>query len=103
MFDRVAKIYTIVGEIKSVSDEEAEEQNVEQMLGVWRKHQRAMLGFTCSKTFVLPRVLMVVDSALVLYSLPQLPFSDNVRNESLRVLAELFFAFTSFVDTSIDP
>ena len=69
------------------------------MLGVWRKHQRAMLGFTCNKAFVLPRVLMVDNNSLVLYSFPELPLSENNLSDSLRMLAELFLAFTSFVDT----
>ena len=95
VFDHSAKIYTIVGEI----NDEAEQQNIEQMLGVWRKHQRAMLGFTCNKAFVLPRVLMVDNNSLVLYSFPELPLSENNLSDSLRMLAELFLAFTSFVDT----
>ena len=66
VFDHSAMIYTIVGEIKCDNDE-AEQQNIQQMLGVWRKHQRAMLGFTCNETFVLPRVLMAEDNSLVLY------------------------------------
>ena len=98
VFDHSTKIYTIVGEIECDNDE-AEQQNIEQMLGVWRKHQRAMLGFTCNKTFVLPRVLMAEDNSLVLYSFPKLPLSENDLSKSLRMLAELFLAFTSFVDT----
>jgi len=98
VFDHSAMIYSIVGEIKCDSDE-AEQQNIEEMLGIWRKHQRAMLGFTCNKTFVLPRVLMAEDNSLVLYSFPKLPLSENDLSKSLRMLAELFLAFTSFVDT----
>ena len=98
VFDHSTKIYTIVGEIECDNDE-AEQQNIEQMLGVWRKHQRAMLEFTCNKTFVLPRVLMAEDNSLVLYSFPKLPLSENDLSKSLRMLAELFLAFTSFVDT----
>ena len=64
------------------------------------KHQRAMLGFTCNKTFVLPRVLMAEHSSMLLYSFPKLPLSENDLSGSLSMLAELFLAFTSFVDTS---
>jgi len=72
-FDHSAMIYTIVGEIKCDNDE-AEQQNIEEMLGAWRKHQHqgAMLGFTCNKTFVLPRVFMAEDNSL--FCIPSLSF-----------------------------
>ena len=37
---------TPVGEIKSDASEDAEVQNVEQMVGLFRQRQQAMLGFT---------------------------------------------------------
>ena len=48
-FDPDKKLYTIVGEIKK--DEEGKMrmgvfQNLEQMLGLWQKDQKVMLGFT---------------------------------------------------------
>ena len=48
---------------------------------------------------LLPRVLMAEDNSLVLYSFPKLPLSENDMSKSLRMPAELFLAFTSFVDT----
>ena len=39
-------VYTPVGEIKSDASEDAEVQNVEQMVGLFRQRQQAMLGFT---------------------------------------------------------
>lgn len=68
MFDHSTNIYTIVGEIKC-DDSPAEQQNIEQMLGVWRKNQRAMLGFTCNKEFVHLRVLLGEENYLRLYRL----------------------------------
>ena len=46
MYNHETKVYTIAGEIKSETSA-AENQNIEQMVGLWRKKQCAMLGFTC--------------------------------------------------------
>ena len=104
VFDHTTQLYAIVGEIKSEADE-AEGQNIEQMIGVWRKNQRALLGFTCNKHFVLPRVLLAAHShgrrVLELYSFPKLELSREKQCGSLSMMAELFLAFTSFVDTSV--
>jgi len=75
VFDHSAMIYTIIGEIKCDNDE-AEQQNIEEMLGAWRKHQGAMLGFTCNKTFVLPRVFMVEDNSL--FCIPSLSCQKTI-------------------------
>ena len=50
MYDRRNDMYSIVGEIKSDARDDAEVQNVEQMVGLFRQRQQAMLGFTCNKT-----------------------------------------------------
>ena len=44
-------------------------------------------------------VTNALDNFLVLYSFPKLPLSENNLSKSLRMLAELFLAFTLFVDT----
>lgn len=86
VFDHSAMIYTIVGEIKCGNDE-AEQQNIEEMLGTWRKHQGAMLGFTCNKTLV-TKGAHGRRQFSVLYSFPKLPLSENDLSKSLRMLAE---------------
>ena len=99
VFDHSKNIYTIVGEIKS-DDSPAEQQNIEEMLGVWRKNQTAMLGFTCNNESVHLRVLLTEENHLRLYSLPELCLSPAKVKVTLSIVAELFLAFTSFIDTT---
>ena len=100
VYDHSANIYTIVGEIEC-DDSPGEQQNIEQMVGVWRKNQRAMLGFTCNKEAVHLRVLLAEEDGLCLYYFPKFCFSPPGKLKQLLCkLAELFLAFTSFVDTT---
>lgn len=68
---------------------DAESQNIEQTVGLFRKNQYAMLGFTCNPDFILPRVL-IQDVAgegvrnLTLYTLPTLSLSMNDYPHSLQ-------------------
>ena len=63
VFEHSKKLYTIVGEIKSDTSP-GEKQNIEEMLGVWRKNQTARLGFTCNKESVHLRVLLAEENHL---------------------------------------
>ena len=76
MFDHHTQMYTIVGEIKS-DDSLAERQNIEQMIGLWRKKQSAMLGFTCNTQCIQPRVLLRSGNFLILYRLPHLSHTST--------------------------
>ena len=98
VYNHDTEVYTIVGEIKSDSSV-AENQNIEQMIGLWRKNQCAMLGFTCNRELIEPRVLIRKENVLMLYRLPQLSLEGDSTKCSLLQLAELFIAFTSFVAT----
>ena len=100
LFDKDKSMYCIVGELKSDEDE-AESQNIEQMVGLFRKDQAGMLGFTCNPQAVLPRVLRQVEGTLKLYTLPSLSLNDACCSESLRKLAKLFIAFTSIVNIAL--
>lgn len=64
------------------------------------KNRRGMLGFTCNKESVHLRVLLAEENHLHLYRLPELCFSPEKLKESLSIVAELFLAFTSFIDTT---
>ena len=100
LFDRDKSMYCIVGELKSDEDE-AESQNIEQMVGLFRKDQAGMLGFTCNPQAVLPRVLLQVEGILQLYTLPSLSLNEASCSQSLRQLAKLFIAFTSIVNIAL--
>lgn len=100
LFDADRRMYCIVGEVKS-EDTTAESQNIEQMIGLFRKDQYAMLGFTCNQGSILPRVLIQNEDegvrSLVLYTLRPLSLSAD----SLHFLAKLFIAFTSVVNITV--
>lgn len=97
MFDKVLKMYCIVGEIKSEQDL-AESQNTEQMLGLFRKNQRVMLGFTCNPVEIQMRVLHANTTSGTLFldtvSPPLLLDSPT----SLYHVADFFIAFISVVN-----
>ena len=65
MYDYHNKMYCIVGEIKSGMGESTN-QNIEQMVGLFRKKQYAMLGFSCNQSSIHPRVLIQHESVLSL-------------------------------------
>ena len=97
MYNHETKVYIIAGEIKSKTSA-AENQNIEQMVGLWRKKQCAMLGFTCNNSFIQLRVLVRREEGLLLlYRLPRLSLEPDSLKSSLLQLAYLFIAFTSFV------
>ena len=97
LFDKDKSRYCIVGELKSDEDG-AESQNIEQMVGLFRKDQAVMLGFTCNPQAVLPRVLLQAEGTLKLYTLPTLSLKEACYSESLR---KLFIAFTSIVNIAV--
>ena len=105
LFDVEKRMYCIVGEIKSEAAMEAESQNIEQMVGLFRKNQYAMLGFTCNPEFIQARVLIQDINEgvrnLRLYTLGKLGLSAKACQLSLETLAELFIAFTGVVNTTL--
>ena len=48
LYEKRNAMYCIVGEIKS-DNTSATAQQIEQMVGLFRKTQQAMLGFTCNR------------------------------------------------------
>ena len=58
----------VVRELKYKS-EDGESQNIEQMIGIWRQNQTAMLGFTCNPEAFLARVLLWVKDKMIIYLL----------------------------------
>ena len=100
MYDRRNEMYSIVGEIKS-DQSDAESQNVEQMVGLFRKDQQAMLGFTCNKEAIIPRVLIQHQGTLTLNVLQKLSLAEQECSLSIRKLAQLFIAFISIVNIAL--
>ena len=67
LYDRMKKICCVVGEVKSDKEDDAEQQNVYQMLACFRENQTAMLGFTANCANIYPRLLLRHGSKLELY------------------------------------
>lgn len=97
LYDVRNNMYAIVGEIKSDAST-GEGQNVEQMVGLFRKNQQAMLGFTCNTSAIIPRILVHREGTLVLHTLVPLPLDEDTYSESLCQIAQLFMAFISIVN-----
>ena len=100
LYDGRNKMYSIVGESKSV-ESEAESQNVEQMIGLFRKNQQAMLGFICNPRAILPRILLHRQGKLELLTLQPLSLDEQSYLHSLHRLATLFIAFISSVNIAL--
>ena len=98
MYDARNFMYSIVGEIKSAEEDAAEYQNVEQMVGLFRKEQKAMLGFTCNPSAFIPRVLIHQQHTLEMHTLQPLSLASENFPKSLRSIAELFIAFITIVN-----
>ena len=100
LYDGRNKMYSIVGELKSV-ESEAEAQNVEQLIGLFRKNQQAMLGFTCNPRAIIPRILLHRQGKLELLTLQPLSLDEQSYLHSLQRLATLFIAFISIVNIAL--
>ena len=59
-----------------------------------------MLGFTCNNEAVHLRVLLTEENQLRLYRLPELCLSPAKVKVTVSIVAELFLAFTAFIDTT---
>lgn len=100
LYDNRNKMYAIVGEIKS-DHSDAESQNIEQMVGLFRKNQQAMLGFTCNSEAFIPRILIQQQGVLSLHILQSLSLDDEACFTTVGEIAKLFIAFTSIVNIAI--
>ena len=94
LYDVRNAMYCIVGEIKS-DVTSATAQQLEQMVGLFRKNQKAMLGFTCNPCALVPRILTQQGGFLRLYQLEGVSLEDAT---SLAYFAEVFLAFASIVN-----
>ena len=90
-------MYCIVGEIKS-DNTSATAQQIEQMVGLFRKQQQAMLGFTCNRCTFVPRILTQKGGHLRLFQGAEVSLDDDT---SLAYIANLFLAFASIVKITL--
>ena len=94
-WDSRRNLYTIVGEIKSVADYPAENQNIEQMVGLFRSYQNYMLGYIVKPDTIQFRILEKQGQSLRMHNFEELPLSSA---STLELICQLFIAFIFFVD-----
>ena len=82
------------------TDKTAEAQHNEQMVGLWRCDQHAMLGLEFYSDTVQPKVLLRLygKDVLNMFYLPRLKLEDGA---DLLVLTELLVAFMVYVKCSL--
>ena len=93
-WDFERNIYTIVGEIKSDNRAPVFFQSLEQMLGLFKKQQKVMLGLVCQPSFVTPVIVRQTDSHIIVTPLQKLDFTNNISN--MIELTELLISFVNF-------
>ena len=99
VYDAEKDINIIVSEVKESFNDATEAQNNEQMLGLWKKNQQAMLGLQFNGLNVIPKLLLLRSDELRLYYLPELNVSNN---DSFSDLLYLMLAFLSIVNYSFE-
>lgn len=70
----------------------AEPQHNEQMLGLWRPDQQAMLGFEFYTNVAQPKILLLRNNSLHMFYLPQFNFENST---DLCHMTRLIIAFTT--------
>ena len=90
------KKYPIVTEVKSADKQASETQLTEQMFGLFRKHQKAMLGLVIKPNSVGIKIMTKENGSLEIHSLE----SDmSLLNYALLgKIAKLIMAFMYFID-----
>ena len=92
MYDPLPQMYTVVAEIKSGDDAEKGgglEQNVEQMLGLFKDQQTIMLGLVVHNLQVAPLLLRLADGVLTLTELQVLSLQPEDVTVSLAMLMKV--------------
>ena len=91
IYDTSLCLNKVVCEIKGDKDDHPESQSNEQMVGLWKRGQVAMLGLEFSGESVRPKVLLLVSNAMHMFYLP----TFNLHNPS--ALTELTWLITAFL------
>ncbi len=73
--DGADNIHVIVAEVKKNVTMPIESQNNEQMLGLWSRNQKAMLGLELQGVTVRPKVLLLLNDTLNMFYLKELILS----------------------------
>lgn len=94
-WDAEKLIYSIVCEVKSKDVQPAEHQAKEQMFGLFRSHQKYMLGIIVKPSYVTIKILERNNKDLRMHTFPDMPVDDCSTQE---LLCKLIIAFIFVVD-----
>ena len=95
MYDKINHIYVIVGEVKDNATSSIESHNNEQMLGLWKGPQQAMLGLEARGSCVRPKVLLLYKGVLHMCYIKELHLAEPT---DLLCLVKLIMVFLICVD-----
>lgn len=94
-YSTINSINVIVSEVKESEDTAVEAQNNEQMLGLWKGSQQAMLGLEVQGHTVRPKVLCLIEGILNMCYMNEL---DLAQPDNFLELVKLMMAFCICVD-----
>lgn len=90
IYDKVNVINVCNSEVKESPEVAIESQHNEQMIGLWKPSQKAMLGFEAQDQTLRPKVLTLDDDGFNMYYLKEM----NLNNaDDLRTVAKLMMMF----------
>lgn len=98
-YDKLTYINVITSEVKENEDSAIEAQNNEQIVGLWKHSQQAMLGLEARGFTVRPKVLCLVDGQFTMCYMKELKLNNA---NDLQTLARLMIAFLICVKYSLD-
>ena len=90
IYDRSTSINVVVGEVKESAESAIEAQNNEQMLGLWKPSQQAMLGIEAHGQILRPKILYLNGGKFTMCYLKSLELG---LGSDLQKLAKLIMAF----------
>ena len=99
LYDSKTFINVVVSEVKEREDTPSEAQNNEQMLGLWKGSQKAMLGLELAGHCVQPKVLSLQEGRLTMYYLKEL---DLAEPKTVKSLVKLLTAFLLCVEYCLE-
>lgn len=93
-WDFLRRLYRVVVEVKSSDNQPAVHQSTEQMVGLYRAHQRYMLGFVVKPNVMAVKVLEKSSKGFNMHVLPDMSLVDE---DMLVTLGKVVIAFIFLV------
>ena len=94
IYDSYNCVNVVVVEVKEDEEEASESQNNEQMVGLWKTGQIAMLGLEFHTNTVRPKILALIDDVMHMFYLNSLDLKDS---NDFSALTKLIMSFVTCV------